>query len=268
MDAERRLDADRFPNFARSGRTRPGIATRPALGATRSSPSPRSDRRPRRLDSLPTAADHPRSLFTLLGESHGCMSRSRGRTSAPRASAKAGPRSLDEGGLGSLLATIPRSWDTSRCRMPSDSGSRVRGRAERSTGGHSSRSSSRRSRHPPDGQTSTFLHVLLPHKAWQYLPSGERYSDSVGAEPSLGGLEQWEDDAWLDPPARAAILSAAAMYTIGCWAACCAAARDRALRAIADHCRGGPRGVISRRGRAPRRDPDQRPRHPVRAALR
>ena len=41
-----------------------------------------------------------------------------------------------------------------------------------------------------------FLHVLLPHKSWRYLPSGARYSDTVGADAELGGLEDWTEDEW------------------------------------------------------------------------
>ena len=38
--------------------------------------------------------------------------------------------------------------------------------------------------------------MLLPHKSCKYLPSGERYSDTVGADAELGGLEEWEGDEW------------------------------------------------------------------------
>ncbi|MDQ3758565.1 MAG: sulfatase-like hydrolase/transferase, partial [Actinomycetota bacterium] len=50
---------------------------------------------------------------------------------------------------------------------------------------------------PAGGPVLHFLHVLLPHKAWRYLPTGERYPDTVGADSELGGLEAWTGDEWL-----------------------------------------------------------------------
>ncbi len=149
------------------------------------------------LDSLPTAADHPRSVFTLLGESHGMHVSEPWTNICPESLCQGGTESLDEGNLGSILATMPSILgnasvpDAERLGIP---------------GPRESGALNRREQfeifveeiEAPAGQPDLhFLHVLLPHKAWHYLPSGQRYSDSVGEPPSLGGLERWEDDAWL-----------------------------------------------------------------------
>ena len=197
MGADRRLDAARFPNFAALGNDATWY---------RNATSPRSDtelavptlatgiRAP--LDSLGTSADHPRSLFTLLGESHEMHVSEPWTNLCPDRLCEGGTESTDEGGLGSILATIPQVLgyvavpDAERLGIPSprESGALSRPGQVRTFAEEIEASAD---------PVLHFLHVLLPHKAWRYLPSGERYPDTVGADSELGGLEAWTDDEWL-----------------------------------------------------------------------
>ena len=121
---------------------------------------------------------------------------------------------------------------------------------------------------PADGPILHFLHVLLPHKAWRYLPSGERYSDTVGSDAELGGLEEWDDDEWPVLQAEQRFLLQLG-YT------------DRLLGGVMDKLRAeglydeslivvaADHGVcVPRRRPAARRDRDQRRRHPLGAPVR
>ena len=197
MDSRRRLDAQRFPNFAALGedatwyrnattsRSDSEIAV-PTLATGVDAP----------LDGLATSADHPRSLFTLLGESHEMHVSEPWTNLCPDRLCEGGTESVDEGGVGSILATIPEIVgqvavpDAQRIGVPSprESGALTRpGQVKTFT----------EEIVPAEGPVLHFLHVLLPHKAWRYLPSGQRYPDSVGADSELGGLEKWTDDEWL-----------------------------------------------------------------------
>ncbi|MDQ3758559.1 MAG: hypothetical protein M3331_01250, partial [Actinomycetota bacterium] len=108
MDAKRRLDADRFPNFAALGKDatwfRNATSSRsdtelavPTLATGIDAP----------VDSLGTPADHPRSLFTLLGASHEMHVSEPWTNLCPERLCAGSTKSTDEGGLGSILATIP-----------------------------------------------------------------------------------------------------------------------------------------------------------------
>ena len=197
MDAKGRIDAERFPNFAALGedatwyrnttssRSDTELAV-PTLATGINAP----------LDSLGTSADHPRSLFTLLGSSHEMHVSEPWTNLCPDSLCEGTTASTDEGGLGSILATIPSIIgyvsvpDAKRLGIPSprESGAVTRsgqvGTFVEEIG-------------PADEPVLHYLHVLLPHKSWRYLPSGELYPDTVGADAELGGLEEWTDDEWL-----------------------------------------------------------------------
>ena len=197
MDARGRVDADRFPNFASLARDatwyRNATTSRsdtelavPTLATGIDAP----------LDSLGTYADHPQSLFTLLGSSHEMHVSEPWTNLCPDSLCDGGTESTDEGGLGSILATIPSILgyvsvpDAQRLGIPSP---RESGAVTRS----GQVGTFVREIQPSDGPVLHYLHVLLPHKSWRYLPSGERYPDTVGADAELGGLEEWADDEWV-----------------------------------------------------------------------
>ncbi len=197
MNERRRIDEERFPNFAAlaedatwyrnatTSRSDTELAV-PTLATGINAP----------LDSLATYGDHPRSLFTLLGSSYEMHVSEPWTNLCPDSLCEGGTESLDEGGLGSILATIPSILgyvsvpDAKRLGIegPRESGAISR---------PGQFGTFVEEIEPSEGPVLHYLHVLLPHKAWRYLPSGERYSDTVGADAELGGLEEWSDDEWL-----------------------------------------------------------------------
>ena len=220
MDANGRLDAKRFPSFAALGedatwyRERDHLAQRHrARGAHPRDRNPRATRQPRR----PPPTIRARSSRCSRPATR-CTSRSRGRTSAPSELCDGSTESIDEGGLGSILATIPPILgyvsvpDAKRLGIPSprESGALSRpGQVETFI----------EEIEPADGPVLHFLHVLLPHKAWRYLPSGERYSDTVGATPSSAGSSAGTTTSGRCSSTSSASCSSSATRT-GCSATC------------------------------------------------
>ncbi len=158
MDANGRLDAEALSELRRARRGCDLVSERNQLReATPSSPCrPSRPGSTRRSTACATAADHPRSLFTLLGDEP--RDARLGAVDEPlprRPLRRAGRESTDEGGLGSILATIPSILgyvsvpDAKRLGIPSprESGADRRGPAR---SGPSSRRSS-----PPTGPSST-----------------------------------------------------------------------------------------------------------------
>lgn len=197
MTAKERVDAERFPAFASLAKDatwyRNATTTRsdtelavPTLATGINAP----------IDSLATYGDHPQSLFTLLGGSYEMHVSEPWTNLCPDSLCEGGTDSLDEGGLGSILGTIP-----SILGYVSVPDAKRLGIASPRESGAVSRNGQVRTFieeiQPTDGPVLHYLHVLLPHKSWHYLPSGKRYSETVGADAELGGLEEWSDDEWL-----------------------------------------------------------------------
>jgi hypothetical protein len=196
MDRRGRLDEERFPAFARLGqdatwfpratssRSDTELAV-PTVATGRSAP----------LESLPTASDHPESIFTLLGATHEMHVSEPWTGLCPKDLCEGSTESTREGGLGGLLETIPQILgyvavpDAERIGIPGPrESSAISRRAQFGVFTEEIEGSEEPALH--------FLHTLLPHKAWRYLPSGDVYEDSVGADSELGGLEAWPDDPW------------------------------------------------------------------------
>ncbi len=161
--------------------------------------------------TAPVAADHPESLFTLLGEaydmnvtesvtrlcpasicgSEGGIQRQRralffdaldvlrtrwswsGEQGDPVAGMVEGP--ADTAGA----ADQPAGEEGGFADFELDQPERFRTLTEGLTG----------------GATLNYLHILLPHVPYRYLPSGEQY---VGPDPDLGRVDDdWMDEPWL-----------------------------------------------------------------------
>jgi hypothetical protein len=199
------IDSLRYPSFAQLARdatwyrnaTTVHEATRYAV------PAILTGRMPRR-DTLPVLADHPENLFTLLGDSGYRVSATESWTVlCPRAHCPR-DRGSTPNRVRMLLTDISSVYARSTLSRVSltESPGRVFPIAEavnprhltrtamfeRFVGGFSRDDGGRRSLH--------FIHSLLPHETFEFLPSGHAYMP----EP-LNGLTQdtqeWSHDSWL-----------------------------------------------------------------------
>jgi hypothetical protein len=206
MDAEGRVDAKRFPGFARLARTSTWYrsAVTVSKATERAVPAILTGRHVER-GTLPILADHPNNLFTLLEDSHelnvheGVTRLCPGRLCPQRT--RRTLRSdvglfVEDLGVVYLHVLLP---DELRERLPS-----IDNRWENFRGGRRQGTAPDRaavldrfiqSVGPRRRPALHFLHVLLPHAPYEYLPSGERY----GAPEGMPGLrfEEWGPDRWL-----------------------------------------------------------------------
>jgi hypothetical protein len=200
LDAKGQVDAVRFPSFARlaAGSTWFARDTTVGEGTTHAVPAILTGLYPRG-GQFPVYADHPRNLFTLLGpttrlhvvdeETHLCPAKL-----CPNLEEAFGGRAkmlLEDTGIVYLHELLPASltggvpsiangWDNF---LQDASGHHDPGRIPPTFA---------QSLRPQPRPTLWYVHVLLPHSPWAYLPSGRAYS--VRSAPGWGSDEVWNDN--------------------------------------------------------------------------
>ena len=221
LGADQTVDAKRYPGFARLAKDATWFRNAHSIydSTSKAVPAIMDGNYPEK-GTLPTASDHPDSLFSLLGESHrmnvseeATTVCSRDLCSDDRLDEPFGERlaSMTEDlslvyahlvsppGIESDLPTISETWGDFGGGGGAPGGADVP-EADRETpasgkqrtlgnlrGGRSRRFSEWLDRIPAAGgrPTLSFKHILLPHVPWQYLPDGRLYR-STAAEPITG----------------------------------------------------------------------------------
>jgi hypothetical protein len=186
LDERSEIDAERYPNFAALARESTWFARTLALSGdtTKAVPSLLTGRRPD-PDRLPFAGDHPNNLFTLLGESHRlhvvepmtslcpeelCPGRTSGgfigrqRRLFSDVGVVYGHVLLPQG-LTERLPSISSTWMDFRDNALHD----LRDRDDDFRAFIASIT-------PRSEPALWFIHTLLPHHPWRYLPSGSEYA--------------------------------------------------------------------------------------------
>ncbi len=197
LDGKGRIDARRFPNFARLARGSTWFehATTVAEGTTHAVPAILTGRFPR-AGEFPVYTDHRQNLFTLLGgatqlhvldeETHLCPP-----SLCPDTETSVGSRAktlAEDTGVVYLhellpddlthgIPSIANGWDDF---LQDASAHHDPGRLDPDF---------MRSLRPQPRPSLWYVHVMLPHSPWTYLPSGERYQ--VRSAPGWGPDEVW-----------------------------------------------------------------------------
>ena len=224
-DRNGHIDASRFPNFAALARDATWYrnATTVADGTTQAVPAVLTGKRPEE-GQLPTAADHPNSVFTMLEKSHGlhveepitdvCPQRLCGEESRPATMRRlrdlvddlliVSEHLLVPEGIEKRLPAVDRNFSSFRNSgqdAPTQDAPGLGRTAEalekNSTFSNRPERFARYSREIRRQQTPKpalhLDHVELPHAPWQYLPSGHSYSIKGAVFPGAFG------DHWLHP---------------------------------------------------------------------
>jgi Sulfatase len=216
MDDDSRIDAGRFPNFARfarSGTWYPN-ATNVHENTVFSVPSIVDGKVPE-PGQEPTVHDHPENLFTLLGHTYEMRVSEEATNLCP---ARLCERPNDPGGTARLTQLVDDASvvyqylvapNALRERLPAINDrwrnfreSAGRGQAvppnpviARLAGGErpqrfrGSVAAIRAGRRP----TLDFAHTLLPHEPLEYLPTGQRYQAGSKRDPSLDGPPSYDN---------------------------------------------------------------------------
>jgi hypothetical protein len=213
MDERERIDRTRYPNFAaladdatwyRNATTVNGSTTQAVPGLLASTHDT--------FERLPIASDYPDNLFTLVSESHDLNVVETATEICPESVCGSRARepfvdrigSLSEDlGIVSLHLLAPERM---RSRLPAvdrtfgDFGGGADEAAPARAAGEVPGSSMRNRRQQFDrflagvegasaGPSLHFLHVVLPHLPWEYMPTGQQY---VNTGPDSPGLENEE----------------------------------------------------------------------------
>jgi hypothetical protein len=199
LDARGRIDRVRFPSFAAlaRGADRYVNATTVHESTTSAVPAILTGRYPRR-GTAPVAAQYPESLFTLLGGAYRLnVFENQTRLCPDRLC-----RGSSAGSFGDQLASLAADASVAYAHLalPKELARRLPSISE-SWGhflGHSDDEPARFERflgsiRPTSKPSLWFVHLLLPHTPWQYLPDGERY-DASYTRPAWGSDEFWVDD--------------------------------------------------------------------------
>jgi hypothetical protein len=213
-----KIDAQRYPNFAALARDSTWFQNTwtAAENTTYAIPAILTGERPE-TDDLPTASDHPHSVFTLFANSHKLNVWESITSVCPESLCKRERDGFAERmrSLTSDVAVIsghqllPAHLED---RLPSISGTWSgfgnRGDAAKANQNLSAQASRQQNRlagidrvldqAAQGGRRPSLnvIHALLPHIPWQYLPSGRQYSE----QDLLPGLESnccWARDRWL-----------------------------------------------------------------------
>jgi hypothetical protein len=204
MDEDELIDAERYPNFARLAAD--GIWFRNATTVhewtTWAVPSILTGVYPDK-DALPLYLDHPENLFTFLGGSYDLrVVESQTHLCPPELCSSA------KGFAGRLVSILSDAWIVYPHLVLPDAlrrGVTPVGDAWsgfRHTGGRPAVYLNRDAEArrfvgeivPGRRPALFFLHVLLPHHPWEYLPDGKRYSSALPWQPGL------VDDRWTGDP--------------------------------------------------------------------
>ncbi len=217
LGADEELDAARYPNFARLAEDSTWFrnATTVHEWTTGAVPSILTGERPH---GLPLFLDHPENLFTLLGgsydlnvqesQTHLCPSELCDADREPlpaRVGSLVSDLSVVYGhlvlpqDLADELPSISTAWqdfgegDGPRALLqegPAQQGQRPTAYTERDAEVQEFVDSLGPSKRP----RLSFLHVLLPHHPWEYLPDGRLYASDLGFQPGL------ENERWVGDP--------------------------------------------------------------------
>ncbi len=217
MQADGEIDGERYPNFARLAGD--AVWYRDATTAhewtTGAVPPMLTGRRP---DGLPLFLDHPENLFTLLGgaydlnvhesQTHLCPSELCDPEREPlpeRVGSLLSDLSVVYGHLvlpetlADELPSISTAWrdfggDGSPEALLQEGAEQPGGRPAAYTERDAEVQEFVDSLAPSERPTLSFLHVLLPHHPWEYLPDGKLYASDLGFQPGL------EDEGWVGDP--------------------------------------------------------------------
>jgi len=223
LDSKGQIDARLYPNFAKLAGQSTWYRNATAVsGLTNwAVPAMLSGRYPTKAqeEASPTAAQYPDNLFTLLGRSYpieqqqvvtqlcpadvckatkdsgpsGAGLKTTLRDSARVFKRVVWPRDVDENPTGAWLTADPEA-DAKPVVKPGDSP--ILKEIEQ---GNEPRKyyDFVRSIEGTDSPTFYFLHLLLPHQPWHYLPDGRKYTDRGDGRNANG----WTSEPW--PPLQA-----------------------------------------------------------------
>jgi len=192
LDAQGRIDDRLFPNLAALAQEANFFrnATSVAARTTHAVPSILTGRYPH-ADIAPNRSEYPDNLFSLLQSSHRIHAFESVTSLCPRSAC---PRQSAQGGTPwRLFDDAARIWLWSVTPSQAGSSSPLGTWFAEEPGREAARFGEFLASMDGVGTPFHFVHVVLPHAPWQYLPDGLRYPP---LEVGLVGYDERTDEAW------------------------------------------------------------------------
>jgi hypothetical protein len=197
IDADGRIDAELYPNFADLAGRSSWFRNTTAVSPTTWHAVPAIDTGRYPTKGGPVARDHPQSIFTLLGGSY--------RMDVTESVTRLCPTSVCRGSDLDRSRSLRRLGDDARGVVRSQlalhetHADPVAGAVEGSGNGIEDLRRNQPERftrfltgiRADEPRTFHYLHILLPHVPWRYLPSGAQYAFPDNDPGKV-------DDAWID----------------------------------------------------------------------
>jgi hypothetical protein len=173
LDGTGQIDAELFPNFARLARTSSWYRNYTTVSPHTKAAVPAilTGVVPADAQALPLASEYPRSLFTLLGGRYRVNAHEYLSLCPDSICPAPGGRGSDASSLRDLLIETARTWKrfaSPKRQRSSDATSAFETRQISGAPGAFIRSLTDENERRFD-----FLHVMLPHQGWRFLPSGQ-----------------------------------------------------------------------------------------------
>ena len=193
LDGQGRIDRSLYPNFAAlaDGANWYRNDTTVSPLTTSAVPAILTGRYPAGFGVAPTLANLPENVFTLLGHTYEEHASEVFTALCPRNLCQRSSRAIGAVGplLGDAVDVFGRLASPSRSTTPLGFSGTGTGEPDAPTRVRAFIRSLGRSERP----RLDFIHLMLPHGAWRYLPSGQHYD---APNPPKGfGFTSWGDDA-------------------------------------------------------------------------
>ncbi len=195
LDGTGMIDANLYPNFAKFAATSNWFRnnTTVAPSTEQAIPAILTGQYPKAESTLPTATEHPNSLFTLLGGSYDLNVQEAVTSICPTQLCKRTPSRLNvQSGFTGMVGDVVSIWRdfASPNRAPSF---RFDGLGSADTQALDTADKFLATIRPANKPRVDFLHLLLPHFPWHYLPTGQRYEALPLHTIGLDG-QDWSSD--------------------------------------------------------------------------
>jgi hypothetical protein len=199
------IDAERYPGFAELAERTTWFRNTTAVTSStwHAIPAIVSGRYPH--DSAPTASDHPDNLFTLLGGTYDLdVDESITRLCPAQLCSDAeAPATKSLRDLGGDARQVWRQQVSPRDTADDPVAGLVEQPAGEDEDGFADFGLNQPTRYrdfladlqPTDEPALHYLHILLPHVPWRYLPDGRQYPHPE-VDPGKVGEDDWAEDPW------------------------------------------------------------------------
>ena len=195
LDGTGKIDATLYPNFAKLASTSNWFRNNTTVApfTEQAVPAILTGKYPKSESTIPAAIEYPNNLFTMLGGTYSLNVQEAVTTLCPPQLCKRAPSRLNvRSGFAGMVGDVASIWQDFAApnRAPSF---RFDGLGSADTQALDTADKFLTTLRPSQKPRIDFLHLLLPHFPWHYLPTGQRYEALPLHTIGLDG-QNWSSD--------------------------------------------------------------------------